>query len=81
MRTTKKFGEEYTMNNMANSKDALYTYIICILLRLYYNIIRHSVTLGRPGEILNMFRNKDFKKYIYVYMKQYGVFLRIETGH
>ena len=35
-------------------------YIIYTIIMLYYMIIfLHSVTLGRPGEILNMFRNKN----------------------
>ena len=36
--------------------------IICNILYNIFQCYAHSVTLGRPGVILNMFRNKTFKK-------------------
>ena len=43
----------------------LYIVYSCNTIILYYIILQsllQSVTLGRPGEILNMFRNKHLKK-------------------
>ena len=54
----KRFGEiRYRLNVF------VYRSLICLYKYTYYHIIittYQSITLGRPGEILNMFRNKIF---------------------